>query len=497
MRRGIRTREGRSVRVAILVAASASLVGLASISPEAAGRSSGQTSPSPGAASPGAASPGKPIRGLRARPHRPVRSIALRPGQGAHHPIEPRRPARCDKDIDLTGQILGVSPVSHQNNGICTSADIDVYATNGASYVVQAGGEEAAWTHTDVSDPANPSLGGRQFVWVNANGRPNRGTYTPDIKAFKQGSRRYIAMGLERLRVRAFCGVVIVDVTDPDNPVLQSQFIGSGSPGGFWCDTHNVFVENDGAGDGKYIYATADATNDMRVLQISGAVGTATASVTNPIEIGRYTSPTANANNYVHDITVINHVGQRRAYLAYWDTGLVILDAADVTPGVNPNPLVGPNKIDPPGFLAHHAYPNAAGTRVFVQDEITFTASFEPVQMWDIGGIPGTAPTYVDGITPDVGQGGELVPAHNLHVDGSRLYVGWYKAGLQAFTFDDSGILGRSAYHQVQTETRDDSYDGAWGVRLLTIDPPGDDPAAMYVFQSDRRYGLIIDKLSP
>ena len=485
MLRGVGKRYSRSVRIT-LVAVSVAVAFVASALPAGAGGNS------LGAAV--ADSHAKPIRGLRARPDRPLRSLVLRPGQAAHHAIEPGR-GRCDKDIDLTGQIFGVSQVSHQDNGICTSADIDVYATASASYVVQAGGEEAAWTHTDVSDPANPSLGGRQFVWVNANGRRNRGTYTPDIKAFQQGSSRYIAMGLERLTVRGFCGVVIVDVTDPDNPALTSQFIGSESPGGFWCDTHNVFVENDGAGDGKYIYATADATNDMRVLQISGAVGAETASVTNPIEVGRYTSPTANSDNYVHDITVVNHSGQRHAYLAYWDSGLVVVNAADVTPGVNPTPLLGPNVVDPAGFLTHHAYPNAAGTRVFIQDEITFTSSFEPVQMWDIGAIPGTTPTYVDGITPDVGQGGELVPAHNLHVADSTLFVGWYKAGLQAFPFSDSAIASRSGYHQVQTEPGDDSYDGAWGVRLLSIDPPGADPEATYVFQSDRRYGLIIDKL--
>jgi hypothetical protein len=485
MIRGAGTRYGRSVRAAIPAVAFAVLAVPAGAGAGASAREA--------SAAPDSPSHAKPIRGLRARPDHPVRSIALRPGQAAHHPIEPGRRARCDKDVDLTGQIFGVTPVADQNNGICTSADIDVYATGAGSYVVQGGGEEAAWTHTDVSDPANPSMVG-QFVWVNQNGRPNRGTYTPDIKAFKQESRRYTVMGLERLKVRGFCGVVIVDVTDPANPVLMSQFIGSESPGGFWCDTHNVFVENDSSGDGKYIYATADATNDMRVLQISPGEGAETASVSNPIEVGRYTSPTADVDNYVHDITVIDHAGERRAYLAYWDSGLVILNPAGVTPGVNPTPLVGPNVIDPAGFLAHHAYPNASGSRVFVQDEISFSASFEPVQMWNIDGIPVTAPTKLDGITADVGQGGELVPAHNLHVTDDTLYVGWYKAGLQAFSFTDSGIDTRSAYHQVQTEARDDSYDGAWGVRLLTIDPPGGEPAATYVFQSDRRYGLIIDK---
>ena len=92
------------------------------------------------------------------------------------------------------------------------------------------------------------------------------------------------------------------------------------------------------------------------------------------------------------------------------------------------------------------------------------------------------------------------MPAHNLEIrydldldaDGSpddRLYVGWYKAGLQAFDFDGLGFTARRIYHQVQTEPTDGVSDGAWGVRLATI---GTDT---YVFQSDRRYGLIVDRV--
>ena len=78
-------------------------------------------------------------------------------------------------------------------------------------------------------------------------------------------------------------------------------------------------------------------------------------------------------------------------------------------------------------------------------------------------------------------------PAHNLLVDGNRLYVGWYKAGLQAFDFDASGFTGRPVYHQVQTEAADEAYSGAWNSLIATIG------TTQYVFQSDRRYGLIVD----
>ena len=116
------------------------------------------------------------------------------------------------------------------------------------------------------------------------------------------------------------------------------------------------------------LYLTADAPNDMRVLDI--------ADLDNISEIGRYTHPEASNSNYVHDMTVIDHGGSigRRVYVSYWNAGLMILDAADVTPGViepgSANQPLNPNhSIDPTGFLVHDAYPSADGSRVFIEDE--------------------------------------------------------------------------------------------------------------------------------
>lgn len=458
----------------------------------------------------------KELPGLREAPNIPVGSIILRrafPDHPLPAPLEqefpgPGVPGReglpapggggCDKDIDLTGEIDGVVAVAAQDNLICTSADIDTYVvSSGATYVVQGGGEKAAWTHTDVSDPSNPDMVG-QWVW---SGRAGRNTYTPDIKTFNQGNQDYIVMGLERLKLMAYCGVIIVNVTDPVNPVIESQFIGAD-----WCDTHNVFVEDDpDSGDGKYIYATADGPNDMRVLDISGAEGS---SVTNPIEIGRYTVPGANNNNYVHDVTVIDHGGSvgRRVYLAYWDSGLVVLNAADVTPGTNPTPIIGPNVIDPSGFLNHHSFPSEDGSLVFIQDEFLNSSGDEPVQMWDISNP--ASPSHVDGLV--LGTDVPVNPAHNLEIiydldfdgdgtiDPNRLFVGWYKMGLQAWDFTSTGFVRNFdqpstavLYHQAQTEAGDDEYSGAWGVRLELIAVGLTN--FLYIFQSDRNFGLIVD----
>ena len=142
-------------------------------------------------------------------------------------------------------------------------------------------------------------------------------------------------------------------------------------------------MENDADGDGKYIYLTANLPDDMRVLDISnlGAIS----------EIGRYTHPEAGGNNFVHDMTVIDHGGAigRRVYVSYWNAGLMILDADHVTPGVieagSPNQPLNPNhSIDPSVFLTHDSYPTADGNLLFIEDEFWNTAGLEPVQMWDI-----------------------------------------------------------------------------------------------------------------
>ena len=391
----------------------------------------------------------------------------------------------CDKDVDLTGQIDGVVSIAALDTGFCTNADIDSYVGfDGKIYVVQAGGQERIFTLTEVTDPENPVVRSQVYFIRRA-----KGTYTPDVKAFHQGSRDYIVVGLERTKVTQPCGVLFFDVTNPGNPVMGAQFIGSD-----WCDVHNVFVEatNPITGDGRYVYVTADNTNDLRVLDIS--------NVANPTEVGRYTASGANTSNYVHDVTIVDHGGLagRRVYLSYWNSGLVILDAADVTPGTNPTPLVAPNVIDPGGFLTHHAVPSADGSLVFIQDEFLGAPgepqTGEPVQMWNVAGL-----NRVDGLA--LGSDVAVNPAHNLEIrydiDATRLYVGWYKLGLQAWDFSAAGfdrVAGTPSsviYHQVQTEATDQPYSGTWGVRLeqITVDTVEN----TYIFQSDRNFGLIVD----
>ena len=437
----------------------------------------------------------------------PDEAVAVPPGMGADSiaALSPRIPSHaldrvrepggggCDKDIDLTSTIKGVVNVDAVDTGICSNADIDSYTgANGKTYVVIAGQEQAAWTHIDVSDPANSSVVA-QYVWI----RSAKSTNSPDIKAFKQGDTDYIALATERggpLGNKGTCGVYIFDVTDPANALQVSRIIESG----VWCSVHNVFVEDDASGNGQYLYITGNSSADLRVYDIANPASAA--SPASPVKLGTYQRTDRGFAGggfyddiYVHDVTVQGGM----VYASYWKAGLDMFPAALITSDggiINESSAVNIPPADFASgnpFLVHHAFPSGDGTLVGIEDEIEISLGAEVVQLWTT-----LLPSYVDGLKQDIDM--PLLPAHNLEIrDGlfpNRLFVGWYKAGMQAWDFSATGFSEsnpepRTAvlYNQVQTEISDNAYSGAWGVRLEEIS------GNRYIFTSDRSFGLIVD----
>ena len=438
----------------------------------------------------------------------PDEAVAVPPGMGADSiaALSPQIPSHalgrgrapggggCDKDIDLTATINGVVNVDAVDTGICSNADIDSYtrADGSNTYVVIGGQEEAAWTHIDVTDPAN-SFVVAQYVWI----RSAKGTNSPDIKAFHQGTRDYIALATERggpLGNKGTCGVYIFDVTEPANAVQVSRIIESG----VWCSVHNVFVEDDAIEGGPYLYITANSSADLRVYNI--------ANPANPVKLGTYQRAERGFfgsgfydDIYVHDVTVQNGT----VYASYWEAGLDMFPSSLIRA---PGAVIDENNTDvtkidlipdfAPGrpFLVHHAFASGDGSLVGIEDEIEISSGAEVVQLWTT-----SSPSKVDGLAQ--GTDVPVLPAHNLEIRDdlfpNRLFVAWYQAGMQAWDFvcdpdcrfDRPNPQERTAvlFNQVQTETADGAYSGAWGVRLEQID--GNE----YIFTSDRNFGLIVD----
>ena len=308
-----------------------------------------------------------------------------------------------------------------------------------------------AW---DVTDPASPVL--TDSVQLDAR-RIN------DVKI--QAGARIGILTREGASDRRN-GIVVLDLADPAHPTVISEYKRT-VPGG----VHNVWIEGD------LVYAVHNGTSDIHIIDISDPAA--------PDEVGRWGMPDSPTKS-LHDVIVQDGY----AYLSYWDDGAVMLDVGAGTHGGTPTEPAFVSRYDYPAGNTHTAW--RAGRYLFVGDEI-----FPP--QWDAD-APIEARGYVhvlDMADPDnpVEVARYEVPeagAHNIWVEGDRLYVGYYQAGLRVV--DISGELRGDLYRQgreiaVLKTTDAESTVPNWGMTWGAQIHKG------HVFTSDLNSGLWVVKL--
>lgn len=389
-------------------------------------------------------------------------------------------PRDCDESpLGLPGDKL--IEVSYAPSGYCFNGEIAVFENGSHVYVAQELAFDAAYHLIDVTDPAKPSVVG---VW-----RWNALTYTADVKFFKQGRRQFLALSLEPDSTHV-CGVAIVEVTDPAQPVMVGQFVGQNtSAPSDWCDVHTSEVGEDANGDGAFIYASAIDTADLRVLDIR--------DLTNVREVNHYTHPDANPGSpetFVHDSTVVGD----RVYVSYWSAGLIILDRGQLETGAEAAPLNPLDSIKPTGLQIHHSYPTPDGNFVFVEDEVNYDGKQSQLRLYDIRDL--SKPKEALAISLDH----PYSSPHNLLIEGDLLYAGWYTDGVRVFKYDVSDpekpVVEPYAFKAVRPQKTtgvfgSDIFDGIWGVRLHPCEVG--DKKMRCVYASDLTRGLIILAMAP
>ena len=261
-------------------------------------------------------------------------------------------------------------------------------------------------------------------------------------------------------------GIVVLDLLEPAHPSIISEYKRT-VPGG----VHNVWIEGD------LVYAVHNGTSDIHIIDLSDP--------TAPDEVGRWGLPDSPSKS-LHDVIVQDGY----AYLSYWDDGAVMLDVGAGTHGGTPTE---------PAFVSRYKYPAGnthtawrAGRYLFVGDEIF-------PQTWNAD-APIEARGYVHVLDMDdpenpVEVARYEVPeagAHNIWVEGDRLYVGYYQAGLRVV--DVSGELRGDLYRQgreiaVLKTTDAESTVPNWGMTWGAQIHKGN------VFTSDLNSGLWIVKL--
>jgi hypothetical protein len=277
-------------------------------------------------------------------------------------------------------------------------------------------------------------------------------------------------------------GLVILDVTDPSNVEIISEY-NEGLTGG----VHNAFIYK------NHVFAVNNGRR-YDVIDISDPK--------NPKTVSRFELDTP--GHSIHDVWVENGI----AYSSNWSDGIVAVDVGSTPMADSPeNHSVGVGSFENPVKLGSYSYPSGwnhaafpfkskstgdfyviAGDEAFpnglgIDNEPTIPAGWIHFIKFEGGwDNPREVARYE---VPEAGT-------HNMWVKGDTLYVSYYNAGLRVV--DISGELmgnlydqGREIAKHVPThhEGRVPNAPMAWGPQ----------PYKGYIFMSDWNSGLWVYKL--
>ena len=307
----------------------------------------------------------------------------------------------------------------------------------------------------DVTDPSNPVL--TDSVQVDAR-RIN------DVKIHPNNRLAIITReGASNRRN----GIVVLDLSEPAHPTILSEFTDSLTGG-----VHNVWIR----GDEHLVYACHNGTYDLHIIDISDPH--------KPHQVGRWGLD--KPFKTLHDVIVQDGY----AYLSYWDDGAIMLDVGAGTHGGTPTEPVLVSQFKYPIGQTHTAWRH--GRYLYVGDEI-FPNDWNPDRPIEARGYVHVL-DYSDPKDPrevarfEVPEAG----AHNMWVEGDRLYIGYYQAGIRVV--DISGELRGDLYRQgreiavlktIDSQSVVPNWPMAWSAQLYKG----------HIFSADLNSGLWVMRL--
>ncbi len=339
--------------------------------------------------------------------------------------VEPR-----EYDAELV--LMGRGPISDHHSG-----DMWVFeGVDGRDYVY-VGTYMHDWMKVwDVTDPANAVL--TDSIQLDAR-RINDVKIHPDNRlgiVTREGasSRRN--------------GIVLLDLADPARPAILSEYTETVSGG-----VHNVWID----GERDLVYAAHNGTSSMHILDISDPK--------NVQEVGRW--GLEKDQKTLHDVIVQDGY----VYLSYWNDGILMLDVGAGSHGGTPTEPVEVSRFAYPIGNTHVAW--RAGDYLFIGDEV-FPPGWDPSKAIHARGYIHVV-DYSDPENPVEVAQYEVPEAgvHNIWIEGDRMYLGYYQAGLRVV--DISGELrgdlyaqGREVAHLLTTDddTMVPNWPMAWGAQI-------------------------------
>jgi len=321
-------------------------------------------------------------------------------------------------------EVLGQGRVSHRR-----TSDFWVFeGMDGRDYAVTGTWGSDGFTYFwDVTDPTNHIL--VDSIQVDAR-------TVNDVKVSPDG--RYAALTREGASDRRN-GVVIIDMADPANPVLATEY-DEGLTGG----VHNAYPMND------YLYVLS-AGEKYLIVDMQ--------DIYNPRTVSEVNLP----GSRIHDVWVHDGI----AYSAEWRTGVVMTDVGNGRWGGSPENPVVVTTYPLPGGNTHAVFPyyqeSTGRFYIFAGDEVIGRSGFAleggnnraPYDPDVPGsGTPRNTAGYihiVDFTDPENPKkvARYHVPeygTHNIWVEDDILYQAYYEGGLRLV--DVSGLLMGNLYTQ-------------------------------------------------
>jgi len=349
---------------------------------------------------------------------------------GAHSGVDSDGTGAADNDSDDTGDSadgaygpLGSVEVAGVREGVVSADGRTAYLALGDGYAV-----------VDLSDPADPTvLTERRDLLADREG----GSFK-QVNDVKVSGDRLVAVGPAHPGQESPHGVLVVDVSDPEEPE-EVAFHRTGFP------IHNCDL------DGRHCYLTGNGEEGNPLVVVD---------VEDDAEVGRWSLLDADESwrdvprglRPIHDVTVRDGV----AAVAYWDAGTYLLDVSEPS---NPTLLGGVDPGDPadlrdpppragtvpPGN--HHVAVLAPGGDTLavgreswaVERDGDLIGGPSGVDLYDVSD-PGD-PVHLSSIdpppSPDPTFAGTWTTAHNLDLTDDTLYTSWYQGGVKRHDVSD------------------------------------------------------------
>ncbi len=384
--------------------------------------------------------------------------------------------APVEKNLSLVGFLnLGISS--------------DVWTHGNFAYVGGFGAGETVKV-VDISDPTNPVL---------VNQLPTVAGSPQDVKVAKINTRFFhgdlLVVGNDGGVPPTFGGIQIWDVTDPSNPVVLSEpRIGPVHNLFLYQKGNRAFVLlavpfaevfsgpdpfSPAFGDFVVVEVT-DPTNPVVIADWgAGKDGGFPFGFPGECDVCRGGFPAV----FLHDVWA----NQQRtvAYLSYWDLGLILLDISDpanptfVGRGIAPAPMFGNDDGD-----LHNAVPAQGGNLVVTGDEDFNPLPWGFLRVFDT--LDATSPNQVGTFATSnaLNNPFDLFSMHNIFVRGSRAYLSWYFEGIRVVDLSQPANPREIAAFLPPAGTGPGLF---WGVYVQ-----GD-----LIFASDLLSGLFILKQQP